>query len=259
MHKVKNASHLQQVQKRRAGFASWQIHVLVGAENAAKFCVLLPLLTEEVWRGRGLGVFTVFCLLGCLVNGFLERILWKEELLFSELWRMNGRKLVLTVYFGLFCFFLAQDSVMIRLSGEVMLHYVRDTASEGLLYDFRETGGSMIFRYSFFFLPLLVSSACNSLIYMRKLFRRLYEESVKGWKALQKDWVIRGRDVVWWGFVFLSIVLALAFRDRFALAGFFCAYNWQALAAVAVGAAAVMWTEDRMKKRGIEKELKKGL
>ena len=172
MHKVKNASHLQQVQKRRAGFASWQIHVLVGAENAAKFCVLLPLLTEEVWRGRGLGVFTVFCLLGCLVNGFLERILWKEELLFSELWRMNGRKLVLTVYFGLFCFFLAQASVMIRLSGEVMLHYVRDTASEGLLYDFRETGGSMIFRYSFFFLPLLVSSACNSLIYMRKLDRK---------------------------------------------------------------------------------------
>lgn len=220
---------------KRERMAAWQIHILVGAENAARFCVLLPILTERTWTGRGLGIFTAFCLAGCLIGGLLERLLWNEEQLFAVILHMGGRKAAMTVYFGLFWFFLAQAPVMLRLAGEVMVYCFRERTRLGLL----------------FFFPFLISSACNSIIYVRKIFVRLYTEGPKGWNALGKDWFFRSREPVWWGLVFAVVVLALAFTDQFALAGFYCAYNWQVMAAAATATAVAMAAAQKRRKKGL--------
>ncbi len=201
----------------RVKISARQINALILAEGISKFCVLLPILTIGIWRGRGLGLFTAACAAGCLITSFLERCMWAEETLFQTVYYNYGRKTVLALYFALFWFFLAQIPVMLRISAGIMLHYFRAVSGDGIL------------KYSFFFLPFLISCALNTLFYMRKLYIRLYKEGVNCCKALQKTWILNIRDWLWWGLVLLVLALALGFRDQYSVAGFYCAYNWQVM------------------------------
>ncbi len=202
----------------RVKISARQVNALILAEGISKFCVLLPILTTGAWRGRGLGLFTAACIAGCFVTSLLERCMWAEDTFFHTVFYNYGRKATLALYFAAFWFFLAQIPVMLRISAEIMLHYFRVVSGDGIL------------KYSFFFLPFLISSALNALFYMRKIFIRLYREGVSCCKAMQKTWILNIRDWVWWGLVLLALVLALGFRDRYAMAGFYCAYNWQIMA-----------------------------
>ena len=205
---------------KRDRISARQLNALVLAEGVSKFCVLLPILTAGGWKGIGLGLFTAACLAGCFVTGLLERFMWAEDTFFHTLFYVYGRKVTLVSYFAVFWFFMAQIPVMLRISSEIMLHY------------FRIVPGDQLLKYSFFFLPFLISSALNALFYMRRVFVRLYKEGTGCCRALQKAWILNVRDWLWWGLVLLVCVLAIGFRDRYAMAGFYCAYNWQLMSAL---------------------------
>ncbi|MDO4320933.1 MAG: hypothetical protein Q4C61_00265 [Lachnospiraceae bacterium] len=220
LQKEKRSSQKERLSPQKQTFSSRQVNAIVLAEGVARFCVLLPILTTGVWRGRGLGIFTAACLAGCLVTGLLERCMWAEDTFFHTLFYTQGRRLTLVSYAAVFWFFLAQIPVMLRMASEIMLYYIKLVPADGIL------------KYSFFFLPFLISSALNAFFYMRRIYLRLYGEGIGCCGALQRTWILRIRDWIWWVLVLAACALAAGFRDRYAMAGFYCAYNWQLMVCV---------------------------
>lgn len=223
---------------RREKITARQVNALLMAEGISKFCILLPILVTGNWRGRALGIFTAACLAGCFVAAFAERWMWAEDTCYHTLLYTHGRKIALAVYAALFWFFIAQIIVMLRLAAEVLLYYFGMTAREGMLV------------YSFIFLPFLISSGLNALFYVRRLFLRLYQEGTECSPLLQRDWIFRIRDWIWWAMVVLLCAMAAGFRDRYSLAGFYCAYNWEIMAALFV----LFWIFSAFRKKNAKRD-----
>lgn len=216
---ARRAAHVKVKVKRAA--------VLTAAENITKFCVLFPVLARGAWQGRSLGIFTAACLAASFAVLFLERRMWAEDEVFRRLVRSWGRKPALLLETFAFWFFLAQAPVMLRFAGEILRYSMENAAGSSLLRAAGEAQDYGFFRYSFFFLPFLISSSWNSMCYMRRIYLRLHMEGAQCHPALRQSWYYRLREVIWWAIVFLAVVLAVSFRDGYSAAGFYCAYNWE--------------------------------
>lgn len=186
--------------------------MLLLVQGITKFLAVFSLWRlgyAELTGGRTeLALAAVFGVVWCILNEVLERRLLNERAFYERTvkrWKEGGAA---AVYCVLIWFFIAQISVFLRFS-YVSLLDIRNLISGG--------DGSWI---SIPGLPALTAVAVSSGLTLRTLCGRLWEKWLRQYVTA---------NLFWWTAALLALTMAAGYRDAYAAAGFYFAYNWQIL------------------------------
>lgn len=183
-----------------------QMNMLRMAEGVSRFGAVMPLLLKSGLTGRRLGIFTASCAAGALITSLAERRMKGGGCRAAAGGKYSGTAAQIAVFW----LFAAQVPATLYFAADIMAFY-RAGAPDGVYP-----------AYAFLFLPFLISAFANALFRLRRSFMRLYRS---GWHRCGAA----AGELLWGLFAASLTTLAAGFRDRYAAAGFYCAYGWQAL------------------------------